>query len=467
MKNNTENETNNVIEFAKPRRHNITLIIFLLLLIYLLVIVIIYSRTTHMKRYQVVEGSLTNETQYTGIALRDEILVSTSTAGYVNFIAREGQRVSVGDLVYLVDESGSLNEYLESRSLGENTLTDKELADFRSEIINFEHSYDSKDFNSVYDFKYSLKNTVSKLASTKLLDNMNVSEATGLSFEYCYSPYSGIVSYWYDDLMNLSDSEICQDCFEEKNHQKTQILSNELRGTGEDIYKINLSENWSIVFPADEEKAAELLEEDYILVKFLKDQNEVWGKVSVLNNSDGTYVKLTFSNSMLNYCDERYLNVELELNNETGLKIPISSIAEKEFFLIDDNYITEDEKENYTVLMETYDDSGNKTASSKTLEVYYYDENLGVYYVDDSVLSLGDVLFGSDQTTFVVSKRGTLTGVYNINKGYADFKQITILYENEDYAIVKSNTAYGLRAYDYIALESESVDDDEFISQSN
>ena len=54
-------------------------------------------------------------------------------------------------------------------------------------------------------------------------------------------------------------------------------------------------------------------------------------------------------------------------------------------------------------------------------------------------------------------------GVYNINKGYADFRQIVILYQNEEYAIVKSNTAYGLNVYDYIVLDSATVHDDDFI----
>ena len=61
---------------------------------------------------------------------------------------------------------------------------------------------------------------------------------------------------------------------------------------------------------------------------------------------------------------------------------------------------------------------------------------------------------------YAVSKKATLIGVYNMNKGYADFRQIIILYQNEEYAIVKSNTEYGLNAYDYIVLEANSVTDD-------
>ena len=40
---------------------------------------------------------------------------------------------------------------------------------------------------------------------------------------------------------------------------------------------------------------------------------------------------------------------------------------------------------------------------------------------------------------------------------------IPILYENDEYAIVKSNTVYGLNVYDYIVLDASTVNDNEFI----
>ena len=65
--------------------------------------------------------------------------------------------------------------------------------------------------------------------------------------------------------------------------------------------------------------------------------------------------------------------------------------------------------------------------------------------MDSSFLDVGNNLYKLDsQESFTVSKRATLIGVYNMNKGYADFKQISILYQNEEYAIVKPNTKYGL-----------------------
>lgn len=462
-----ENNDNNIFKFKRRRSVNITLILFCAILLYVIIVGIIYLRRTHTVRYEVVEGALASSTIYRGIILRDESLVGNTTPGYVNYLAREGQRVAVGDLVYTVDETGTLNDYIESLSLGENSLTDKELSEFRTDIINYMHNYEARNFGDVYSFKYSLKNTVLKLANSKLLNNMNsASENTqSVSLKYCYSANTGIVSYWYDGYEELLPEMIDDSVFNEKEYQRTQLLSNELHSVDETVYKLNTGEDWSVVIPIEKGLGEELLEKQYILVKFLKNQNESWGKVDLLNNDKGTYLQLSFTNSMVSFVDDRFLDIELELGDEKGLKIPVSSIAEKEFFLIDESFVTEN-NDSYTVLMQVYAEDGTKTASSVSIPVYYYDDAKGLYYVDNQYLSAGDILFGTNEDTFVVKDKASLIGVYNINKGYADFKQITILYQNDEYAIVKSNTAYGLRVYDYIALDADSVSDEQFISQS-
>ena len=100
------------------------------------------------------------------------------------------------------------------------------------------------------------------------------------------------------------------------------------------------------------------------------------------------------------------------------------------------------------------------------IEVYYFDSDTKEYYLDSSMLNAGDNLYLQEgEEVYTVSRRATLIGVYNMNKGYADFKQISILYQNDEYAIVKPNTKYGLSVYDYIVLNADSVRDDHFINQ--
>ena len=82
-----------------------------------------------------------------------------------------------------------------------------------------------------------------------------------------------------------------------------------------------------------------------------------------------------------------------------------------------------------------------------------------MYYLGTENLRSGDNLILTDSNQrYTISKTDTLIGVYNINKGYADFRQISILYQNDEYSIVKSNTTYGLNVFDYIVLDASTVD---------
>jgi hypothetical protein len=165
----------------------------------------------------------------------------------------------------------------------------------------------------------------------------------------------------------------------------------------------------------------------------------------------------------VNFCTDRFLEIELDESNENGLKIPLSSIVHKEFFLVPKDYLIEKGEDNTCVfLRKTFMEDG--TASSMRMSISVYSEDDEYYFVDDSQLRIGDYLLKQgDLAEYPVSMKGELVGVYNINKGYADFRQIVILYQNDEYAIVKSNTAYGLNEYDYIALNANELTDDEFI----
>lgn len=456
-------------KYRKPLNLNIGMMIFLVVFVYVIICVIGYFRTTHIVGYEVQEGSLSSANHYRGIAIRDEIVVTTPTAGYMNYYAREGERVANGDLVYTVDQTGRLKEYLDSINLGENSLSNKELAEFRTDIVNFMHGFDSLQFDSIYDFKYSIKGTVLKLANSKMMENINdingSSELTDL-VEFCKAPNTGIVSYWTDGYESLTADMVTAEILEGKEYTKNQLISTELVESGDNAYKLSTNENWSIVIQVNEDRAAQLEEEEYVKVRFMKNQYESWGAVKVLHNADeNTYVQLSFTNSMINFVSDRFLEVELILDDEIGLKIPNSAIAEREFFLIPEAYVTQGGNNGKDgVIRQRILEDG--TISSEFIEtnVYNFDEENKEYYLDTVVLSIGDILIQPDsQENYTVSRKATLIGVYNMNKGYADFSQIKILNQNEEYAIVQSNTKYGLNVYDYIVLDAESVSADQFL----
>lgn len=459
-----------VKKYRKPLNLNIGMIIFGVIFIYVIVCVIMYFQTSHIVRYEVKEGSLATDNIYRGVIIRDETVVYNQTAGYVNYYAREGERVAKNALIYVVDETGRLSENLEAAAMGENSLSNKELTEFRSEIINFVHSFDSTHFDSTYDVKFSLKNTVLKLANVNMLENISglSGSVSGNIINYFYAPVTGIISYWTDGYEDLTAQDVTAEIFDSKEYEKTQVLGNSLMAAGDAVYKISTSENWSLVIPVEASRGAQLLEEEYVKVRFLKNQYESWGEVQLLTNGDGnTYLQLTFTNSMVTFVNDRFLDVELIVEDETGLKIPVSSIVQKEFFLIPQDFVIPGGNNGGdSIMRQCYLEDGTISSEVLEVEVYNFDSESEEYYLDSSILNAGDILYKLDgQETYTVSRRATLTGVYNMNKGYADFKQINILYQNEEYAIVKSNTKYGLSVYDYIVLNAETVSDDQFINQ--
>ena len=108
----------------------------------------------------------------------------------------------------------------------------------------------------------------------------------------------------------------------------------------------------------------------------------------------------------------------------------------------------------------------NREESVKLIAPTLYYETEDFYYIDNELVSEGDIVLMSDSSsTYTIgTDKGSLVGVYNINKGYAIFKQINIIYENEAYAIVETKTAYGISLYDHIALNAAEVKENQLTS---
>lgn len=460
-----QNRNNKIVKYRKPLNINIGMVIFTVILLYIVICVFMYFTQKHVEGHQVTVGALSTNNIYKGIAIRDEEIITAEQAGYINYYAREGERVGVGNLVYTLDESGRLAEYLNTEVSG-STLTSQDLAELKSEILGFVNNFDPEYFSSVYDFKYNVQGTVMKLANANILENIDAINQSGIAelISFCNAPDTGIVIYSIDGYENKTPAELTKEDFEVRDYEKTQLISNELIAQGDPVYKLSTNEDWSIMIQTDSEKADELVEKEFVKVKFLKNQDTSWGEVFRHTNEAGdTFVELKFNNSMVTFCTDRFIDIELILEDETGLKIPNSSIVKKEFFIVPKEYVTKGGNGNTDgVLRESYDESG--AATTEFVETAIHGETETEYYLDDVSLRIGEYIIKPESTEkYALSKRGSLTGVYNINKGYADFKQIDVLYSNDEYSIVKSNTQYGLSAYDYIVLDSEAVEDDEFI----
>ncbi len=369
-------------------------------------------------------------------------------------------------MVCTVDETGQLQTLIDEQEADEGVLSETDMMQLRTDIVNFLSRFDPVRFSSAYDFKYETEGTVLNLANINVLEIMDSLNRSGEgSVNTCRAPESGVVSYTVDGYEDMSPEDITGEFFsEEYQYQKKQLMGVDLVTQQDPIYKLSTDENWSVVIPVDRERAALLEEEEYVQVRFLKTQDVSWGEVAILDKgSSGLFAQLSFNNSMIAFAGDRFLDIELILDSESGLKVPNTAITTKEFFLVGRDYVTRGGNSGeYGVLRETTDENGNLTVEFVPTQIYQETEE--EYYLDNSNLRVGDHLQKPDSTdTFTVSKSATLVGVYNINKGYADFKEIQVLYQNDEYSIIRSNTTYGLSAYDHIVLDAETVDLNELI----
>ena len=76
---------------------------------------------------------------------------------------------------------------------------------------------------------------------------------------------------------------------------------------------------------------------------------------------------------------------------------------------------------------------------------------------------LRTVSFMDTKEKYIVGETDSLEGVYCINQGYAVFRRIDILDQNEEYAIVSKETPYGLARYDHIVKDASKVKEEDIL----
>lgn len=467
-KNKSKNtNSSKVTKYRKPFSVNPGVLVFLVIFVYIVIMVVSYFRQTHITPYEVKLGSLAINNTYKGVILRDEEVVTSDFSGYINYYARESEKVNAFAMVYTVDSTGKLAEMIrdDEEKNDDGSISNESMSDIKNNISGFAVDFHPEKYIDTYHFKYNIEGTVLKLANTAVLASIDKLRAENYadSIDFGYAPSSGVICYSTDGYEGLTAETITPEQVNGDEYEKNVLHSNDLISEGDNAYKLIKSELWTIVAEIEEERAQTLEKENYIEVRFLKNNYTAWAAVSVLRQNGKTYAKLDFNNSMITFATDRFVEIELLDNAREGLKIPNTAIVERTFYLIPENYLTYGgNSQEAGFNRESYMEDG--TLSTEFVPATIYNNVDGNLYVDESVFKVGDYIIKPDDgERYPISKQASLIGVYNINKGYADFKQITILNQNEEYSIVKSNSEYGLAVYDYIALKGDSVSENDFI----
>ncbi|BCN31199.1 HlyD family efflux transporter periplasmic adaptor subunit [Anaeromicropila herbilytica] len=453
-----------VAKYRKPKQPKMGLIIFGIIFFYVVINIIIYMNKEHLSIYEVAEGQNVDDNTCKGIILRNEEVVNTDTSGYVNYYYRDGERIAKKATVYTIDETGKVYEQL-MNSENETKLTNEDIETIRNQIATFKNDYSKSQFSNVYDFKYDIENSILELSNLNMLSNLQdiMSSNGDESFRVVKANNSGIITYFVDSYENLKAEDITKESFDTSKYKKLQLRTTDLLEKGSPVYKVVRNENWSIVINLTKEQYDKVSNKEQINITFPKDNLSTYADITTFKKSNEYYAKLDLNKYMIHYIDDRFIDVELNINSATGLKIPVTSVVKKKFYKIPLEYFTEGgDTGSYGVVKEVYSKNGDVKYQFIKTEIYYKDDKYG--YVDTNDIKAGGWIKATNtKERYEVSETGTLEGAYNVNKGYAVFRRIEKIYENEEYCIIKNDTEYGLSVYDHIALNGDKATDQHII----
>lgn len=445
----------NIQVYRKKWNFNIGLILFGVIFIYLLVTILVYLTKNHVSVYEVREGSILKDTAYTGFILRDETVINAERDGYINYFALEGTKVGVKTRVCSISDQ-KLQFQEDSSDQAAEMLTSEEQTAIQLKAKTFSENFNEERFGDVY----TLKDNISTILDSKSnqsrqaqLDAMVVEGTQNL--QIYQASMDGVITYSIDGYEGTSLSDVTEDMVRKTDYEKTDMQNNMKIKTGDPIYKLIRSDSWTVVILLDDDTAQELADTTSVKVKFSKDGETATAGFKIYNTKDANMGFLTFNNSMIRYVNDRYIDLELILEDESGLKIPKSSVVSKDFYTVPQDYLTQGGNSKSTGVLV---DKGSDTPEFQQADVYYRNNETGMVYLSTDVFKEGTVLRKEDSSdTYTLSETESLKGVYNINKGYAVFKQISILCASDEYYIVEEGNSYGLSNYDHIALYGDSV----------
>lgn len=458
-------DSNKVVRFRRQKKVNIGIIVFLIMFIYIAINVYIYFTKEHISIYEVQEGSTAQDNLITGLVLRDEKLVNTNTAGYITYYQKDGARVSKNAPVFSVNDSKQLTDMITSGEVPV-TLTKENNAQMLHTINIFQKTFSDDQFSKVYSFKEDAQSTVLDIMNSTILQNgQAIADDTGINTttNVANSGQSGIVTYYKDSFENITPDTVTKEMFNKDKYKKVNLRSTNIMKQNSPVYKIITSEEWSIVLPLTTSQYKKLVDKSTISFTIMDNDYQTSAKLSLIQKGDSNYAVLTMNQNMSNYIEDRYLDVKLDFNSADGLKIPVSSVVEKDFYVVPLKYFTTGGDSGSTGLVkETYSNNGEVKYAFVPADIYYQDDKNG--YVDANLFPIGTSISKTGTSgSYKLTKLSKLSGVYNVNAGYSVFKRIDILYKGKDYYIVDKNTPNGLSAYDHIALDGKTAVEEQII----
>jgi len=449
-------------------RINVGTIFFSVLFIYLIIRILISLPKEKLAIYEVQNSFIDTNINTTALILREEKLVAADKSGYVSYYVRDGEKIGKEKTIYTVDETGSIYDKLKDSSDDELAMSSQGLEEVRTRISNFENYFSFSDFSKTYSFRYDIENAVLELTNEALIeklttldgDNSNVS-----TYRKVVTADSGIVTYYQDGYENVNVSNFKGSDYNKGSYKKKTLKSDEIINAGDNVYKLITSEKWNLIAPVSDEEAKFFAEKSAVRINIHNSPKDIVCNFEMAKKDGKNFLIIYLDQQMVNYINDRYIDIVIKRDQNNGLKIPKESITEKSVIKIPVEYLSKgsDSKVEKFFNVKRLDEKGEVTVKQTAPDIYIRDEEF--CYVDPNDFAPDDVIVSTDNNTISISQCATenIKGVYCVNQGITNFRYIDILYQDDEYCICQSDVNYSVSWYDRIVLNQSMVTENQII----
>ena len=407
----------------------------------------------NVKIYEVTIGEIVNVDRHKGFIYRDESIATCINNGFINFYVANAERVNRGAFIYTINDSPSVVQSFE--------LNSDDKKNIRQNIKMYNNNITDYDFSNIYNAKDSLNGLINEINLVKQLENIDIEKEIDAK-EKGYAKFAGLVSFIIDGyesskIENYSDEVIKKYDSVKVSTQKKEVIS------GDNIYKIIKSPEFSIAFDSSYDYD-NYQKSNNVFVKFVYENVTTNGRIESFIGSDGKkHFKLNITDYPEKFIDKRVVEFEIENKKVSGYKVPIKSLVSKNCYVIPKTMVEKDNETNEDIF---YKVGVNGVREKFICNISKEDNDYYYISIDDTLskLKYGDVLINRYNDTFSLSEVRQLNGVYNMNKGYAIFKNVDIIDKTNEYAIVKKQTVNGISLYDHICLNASDIKEGDLIT---
>lgn len=457
-------DNKSVVKLYKDIKANAATIIIAAVLLYVVISVVTAFQKKPITIYQVSKGDVSNNIFLDGLAIRQEIVVDTSKAGYICYYIRDGEKVQKSSTVCTVDQTGQIQATVADEDSYQDLLTQDNYNDIRSMISLYKTSYNDVSFYDAYNFEVNANNKVVELSNEVLMQQL-LSSPNGITS--ITAPESGIVTYYTDGYENYNISEdICIEDFDKSKYEKTTLKSGDEISVGKPVIKIIPSEKWNIFAPISDDAITAIENSSYIKFRINNSSYTLSMPYEIIEGKDGKYINISLNRYLSNFLSERFVSLEIIKNDDRGLKIPVSALVNKDVYRLPARYLTSGSNTTETtrsfINVDSVDENGRKTIRQIRPTVYMQTEEY--IYVDPvdfvDVDTLYDIQNNQTIDTSLLEVE-PLTGVYFANRGTAEFRRVTVMKTIDEFALIQSDE--DIKIYDNIVLDSSEVTENQIV----